>query len=628
MIPGKIRRIFWYFELIPKLGIRDVLYVIYYRTLLKSGIYKKNFPVTKLDIVGEVFTKCKPAKDFPQEWKESLFIQADKIMNGELPYFSFHWIKQPNPPNWFLNPFNSQECLKLSEHWTKISDFNRNLGDIKNIWELSRFAWVGILARAYRVSGNDLYLKRINDWITDWVSKNPVNQGPNWKCGQETSFRIFNLLNAAQILDQEEKPTNNLKEIIRHHLSRVSLNNRYATAQRNNHSTSEAAALFIGGSWLANVDPSGQKQYLLYARKGRNSLEHLLKSLVYEDGSFAQHSTNYHRLFTDTLSLIAFWTNKLDLIQFSPGFNEIAKKSVTWLLSVTDKSGNSPNLGPNDGTLLQSNHSCDYRDYRPSLQAASALINGHFAFESGPWDEPLYWFGIRKESLPLIPFPKSIQVHKAGYIIMTGQNSWALIRFPNYKFRPSHNDVLHFDLWANGKNILFDSGSFSYYPDIDSEVPDLKSVHSHNTISFDHNEQMPRLGRFLLGKWIKPLTIGNITHSDQVSGTWEGSYSDYLGNIHLRKIKWENNKWEITDNFRGNSNYVEIGFNFDRCKYSLEEKNHMLLLPWGKIVISDNAEIKVISQMKSDYYQQSSKVNRLVITSKNNSEVTTAIQIF
>lgn len=628
MIPGKIRRIFWYLELIPKLGIRDVLYVIYYRMLLKSGIYKKKFPVTKLDIAGEVFTKCEPAKDFPQEWKEALFIQADKIMNGELPYFSYHWIKQPNPPNWFLNPFNGQECLKPNEHWTKISDFNRNLGDIKNIWELSRFAWVGILARAYLVSGNDIYLKRINDWITDWVSKNPVNQGPNWKCGQETSFRIFNLLNAAQILDQADKPSEGLKEIIRHHLKRVYLNNRYATAQRNNHSTSEAAALFIGGSWLSKVNSPDRKQYLRYARKGRNSLEHLLKSLVYEDGSFAQHSTNYHRLFIDTLSLTAFWTHKLNLQPFTRNFNEIAGKSTNWALSIIDKSGNSPNLGPNDGTQLQSNHSCDYRDYRPSLQTASTLLNGHLAFGSGPWDEPLYWFGIRKASLSLKPFIKRTQVHKSGYIIMNGENSWALFRFPFYNFRPSHNDVFHFDLWANGRNLIFDSGSFSYYPDNDSDVPDLKSVHAHNTISFDHNEQMPRLGRFLLGRWIKPLAVGAIEQLENNSGTWEGSYRDYTGNIHTRKIKWDKNMWRVFDRFGGNSRSVEIGFNFERCLYSLEQNENMLVVPWGKIVVSDNADIKVINHKKSDYYKQSSDVYRLVITSQNNSEVTTAIQIF
>jgi hypothetical protein len=628
MIPAKIIRIFWYLELIPKLGIRDVLYVIYYRILLKSGIYQKNFPVTKLDLVGQVFNKCEPVKDFPHQWKVSLIEQADKILNGELSYFSYHWMKQSDPPNWFRNPFNGKECLNLNEHWTQISDFNSNLGDIKNIWEPSRFTWVGILARAYAVSGNDQYLKRINDWVGDWVSKNPVNQGPNWKCGQETSFRIFNLLNAAQILDQAHKPTDNLKEIISHHLSRVSLNNRYATAQRNNHSTSEAAALFIGGSWLAETDPSNQKQYMLYAEKGRNSLEHLLKSLVYEDGSFAQHSANYHRLFIDTLSLVIFWTHKLDLKPFTSDFHEIAKKSTRWLLSIMDNSGNSPNLGSNDGTMLQANHSCDYQDYRPSLQTASALIDGHMVFGSGPWDEPLYWYEIKKENLQQTPFIKKTEAQGSGYVIMNCEKSWALLRFPYYKFRPSHNDAFHFDLWADGKNILFDSGSFSYNPDHDSVVPDLKSVHSHNTVSFDHNEQMPRLGRFLLGKWLKPLTITKIEQAGQVSGTWEGSYRDYVGNVHLRKIKWYQNGWEIIDRLSGKSRNAEIGFNFERCNYSLEVKNNMLLLPWGKIVISDSTEMKVVDQMKSDYYQQSSLVNRLVISVQNNSEITTSITIF
>lgn len=628
MILFRIRKIYWYLELIIRLGIWDVLYVGLYRIMMKSGILKRKYPVIEFRGSGQLFNKNNTVNDFPDAWKTDLIARADKITRGSIPYYYFHWINQQVPPRWFINPFNGKECLESSKHWTEISDFNSNLGDIKHVWETSRYTWVSILARAYAVSGKDLYLDTVNEWISDWIKKNPVNQGPNWKCGQEASMRVFNLLNASMILNQSENPSDSLREIIKLHLKRIYKNRRYAFAQRNNHATSEAAALFVGGSWLAVVDTANKSQHLAYAQKGRDCLERLARKLFYEDGSFAQHSMYYHRLILDTLSIIMYWKQKLNLSSFTKEFNEIACKSIAWMQSVLDKSGKCPNLGANDGTMLLGNHSCDYLDFRPSLQAASVLVNNKPVFENGPWNEVLYWFGIKNYFSKPSSYIKKTTFHQSGYVIMSEERSWALLRFPFYKFRPSHNDVFHFDLWANGINLLFDSGTYSYNPDQDSKVPDLKSVHAHNTLSFDHQEQMPRLGRFLLARWIQPLEVGAIERIDGPGGEWEGSYMDSLKNLHFRRVRWENKRWELLDRFSGSAQNVEIGFNFDNCKYSLDHKTNSLLLPWGQVTISDNAEIKVCEHIISTYYMHSSAVNRLVISTRNNSEVTTSIDLF
>ncbi len=627
MILSRIKKIFWYIELIPKLGIRNVFYVLYYRVLLRSGILKKKYPFIKPDEDGVLYQKCPSIRnDYPDEWKQNLISQADSIVKGVIPYYSYYWIKQSVPPNWFLNPFNGKECMEVDKHWTRIADFNDAIGDIKNIWEASRFSWVGILARAYAVSGDRKYQNTLNEWLNDWLKSNPVNQGPNWKCGQEASIRVLNLLNAAYILRQHDRPSKLLIDTIIQHLERISSNIRYAISQRNNHATSEAAALFIGGSWLAAIDSASEKEYKIYADKGRQVLERLLRSLVYEDGSFAQHSVNYHRLFLDTLTFITFWIFVLDLKPLSKGFNENAKKSAAWLLSIVDESGMCPNLGSNDGTMLLGNHSCDYLDYRPSMQAAAVMINKKLAFDSGPWDETLYWFDIKKGNYPFSPVLKKSIIHSSGYVVMSDEDSWALLRFPYYKFRPSHNDIFHFDLWANGRNLLFDSGSFSYNPEKDSHVPDLKSVHSHNTLSFDKCEQMPRLGRFLLGKWLKYEERGDIERMNNEGSFWEGSYRVTSGNVHIRKVSWHENNWVIHDRFTGKSEKVELGFNFDDDNYSLE--NNILLLSWGKLTISDNASVEIIRHWISNYYMQSRQVYRLVVNTENNSEIVTSINIF
>ncbi|TLX75671.1 hypothetical protein E9993_08920 [Labilibacter sediminis] len=625
---GKMEKLYWYLKLIPKLGFSNVVYVQVYRLLLKYSILKFRFSVYKFKKKESAYHVCRGVNNYPSEWKEQLLIQANKLIEGSIPYYSSHWLKQSNPPNWFINPFNGAECNENYLHWTEIADFNKDIGDIKNIWEISRFSWLSILARAYVVSGEGVYLDTINGWIKDWLEKNPVNQGPNWKCGQEASFRVFNLLNAAHILNQEDNPSDLLIEIIEVHVKRISGNLRYAIAQRNNHATSEASALLIGASWLERVCSEKKSRYKKYARVGRAKLERAVNNLVYEDGAFAQHSVNYHRLFLDTLSLVVFWQRNLKLKALSQQFMEIAAKSFDWLLTITDQSGYCPNIGSNDGTMLQGNHSCDYQDFRPSLQVASFLFTDALTFEEGRWNEALFWYDINLKSKVIIPSKDKSVVKESGYVVMKNKRSWALLHYPNYKFRPSHNDIFHFDLWFDEKNVLFDSGSYSYNPDKDSTMPDFKSVLSHNTVSFDGNEQMPRLSRFLLGNWIKPLSLSAIGQSANETYTWKGSYIDYLKNIHSREVKWSEDNWQITDCVSGTAESVIIGFNFDKYKYSLDENSKTILLPWGSISVSNCEKIEVISHSVSQYYMKSRPVNRLVITANNNSEVTTSIKIF
>ena len=44
------------------------------------------------------------------------------------------------------------------------------------------------------------YLNTMNKLIKDWMIKNQFNLGPNWKCGQEASIRVINLIVSYEII--------------------------------------------------------------------------------------------------------------------------------------------------------------------------------------------------------------------------------------------------------------------------------------------------------------------------------------------------------------------------------------------------------------------------------------------
>ena len=81
------------------------------------------------------------------------------------------------------------------------------------------------------------------------------------------------------MLGQVSRPEPGLPALLAVHLKRIAPTLHYAMAQDNNHGTSEAAALFIGGSWLASLGlPGGER----WARRGRHWLENRAERLTEE----------------------------------------------------------------------------------------------------------------------------------------------------------------------------------------------------------------------------------------------------------------------------------------------------------------------------------------------------------
>ena len=77
-------------------------------------------------------------------------------------------------------------------------------------------------------------------------------------------MRLLHALQAWQLSDAPglpPTPTPERAAFVAAHLQRIAATKRYAQAQDNNHLTSEAAALFIGGSWLdASAGPMRAKR--------------------------------------------------------------------------------------------------------------------------------------------------------------------------------------------------------------------------------------------------------------------------------------------------------------------------------------------------------------------------------
>lgn len=498
-----------------RLGPANIARVAVYRLGLRSGLH----PVQRLSAVpaaGPFFRRGERSAPVPR---------PNTTWDNVLWWFGKHQKPLPDgPPDWFDNPFSDRQITGTNEDWWNIADFSA--GDIKGVWELSRFNWVVVWATC-AANGDVGALERLNDWLADWACENPPYRGPNWKCGQEASIRVMHACVAAKVLGQDLSPETGLIEMMRGHLQRIAPTMSYAIGQQNNHGTSEAAALFIGGSLLKGHDVRADS----WIAKGRRWLEDRAARLILPDGSFSQQSVTYHRMMLDSYALAEVWRRATDQPPFSPALQEKLSAATVWLEAMAiPQTGDAPNLGANDGAHLIPLTEHGYRDLRPSVQLAAALFEGRDAFGPGPWDQQLDWLEVPRvrKAAPL----DSRTFDDGGYHLMRAGAVFAVMRYPRYRFRPGQADALHLDLWLNGENLLRDAGSYSYNAE-DSAW--FRGTAAHNTVQFDNRDQMPRLGRFLFGAWPEAKDVVPVHATGQYVRA-AAAYTDHQGAKHHREI--------------------------------------------------------------------------------------------
>ena len=302
-------------------------------------------------------------------------------------------------------------------HWTDYAKGDPTFitwEDIKFLWEPARFGWAFTLGRAYILTGTEAYPAAFWRYFDAFMEANPVNMGPNWISAQETAFRIMAFTFAAQVFATSPHTTaerqSRIAQAVAEHATRIPTTLVYARAQNNNHLLSEALGLITASLALPEHPDAGR-----WGRLGWKWFNRGLESQIVDDGTYSQHSTNYHRL----MLCLALWGTRLQQAASDLKYAHLNQKSLKkldaaakWLLALCDPdTGQVPNLGPNDGAYILPWTTLPYNDYRPILQAAALAFLGATVYEPGPWDEMSLWLGTGTD------FNSTPKTHD--------QNSWA-----------------------------------------------------------------------------------------------------------------------------------------------------------------------------------------------------------
>jgi hypothetical protein len=582
------------------IGIRSAFWYAVYRWQLLSGTARKRTPMRSWEEyfrsrIGEGAgwdPKTLPPFFFndPRELGDILrrvgtgaeFLareELEKNLQGSFRLWEDAWHECGMPPEWNRNPLTGRN-LPADCHWLDIDE--QAAGDIKGVWELSRFAVAFRLARCYALIGDERAPGLFWRLAESWLDVNPPNAGPQWMSAQEVALRAmawtFALRAFAFSPETTPERATRLIGALDAHARRIEATTAYARAQDNNHLIAEAAGLFTIGLMFPALPRAGVWRELGIRLLGESAAQ------FYPDGGYIQHSHNYHRLALQ-LYLWAARLAELNGAGFPEGMRRGWQRSFDLLRTLADRqTGRLSNFGHNDGALFLPLNACAYEDFRPLLQMLSLVRDRKKIFRDGPWDEDTVWlFGPASIGGTGRKHPRGVEFEQrpffapcAGLYVLGGYDSQAVIRCVRFRSRPAHADQLHLDLWWRGENIAIDAGSYLYSGDPPWRNS-LSHAGVHNTVTIDGRDQMRRSGRFL---WTSPAQA--VVGISKVGG-WCGSHDGYrrLGVIHRRMVECtEEEAWIVTDDLLGQGTHsARLHWLLADCpwEWSLPEKDRELI---------------------------------------------------
>ena len=546
-----------------QLGLGSIIQVLLYRFKISYGLHRAQNISAVFDL-KPIFNE-KSFISTEKNWNVKTIRDFEDIKSFVFPFATTSYAIEENHPKWHYNYFDQKESSDLNIDWWQISDFNKSLGDIKNVWENSRFIWAVELA-IHGAAGDRRAIKLLNSRLIHWCINNEPYKGINWKCGQETSIRTLNICLAASVVGKVNVNQELLENFLNVHLKRIYVTSEYALAQKNNHSISEGAALCIGGLMIGQRHNCKLSEK--YLNKGIDILNDSVCGLFSEDGCFSQYSANYHRLAIDICMLTLGYSNLYDKVIFHEASTKKLKLAIHWLELMVDKDGNCPNLGANDGSNLFQFLNYSYSDYRPSILFARSILYNIRSNTDSNLSNLISLFC--EPNIPEIKLNLSgiINGDNDGIFIYRRNDFLLLFRRPIFKFRPSQSDIFHLDLWVRGKNLLRDAGTFSYYS-TQNKSNLYSGTTSHNTVVFDDEDQVPRYSRFLFAPWPKET---DFTFKKNGSNIFLSStFKSFYGNIHKRIVETSQNEVVVNDNISGSFKKAYVNWRLPKSDWIVED---------------------------------------------------------
>jgi len=418
---------------------------------------------------------------------------ADKIIRKELSIFEKSY-RFKNKLDWHYSFFNTFKWILEKSENINIHPNIREI-DVKYVWELNRHQFLIYLGFAYYFSKNKVYAREFKQLILDWIKKNPPLYGINWHSGLEISIRLISWIFSLYFFKDSKEINNNdfFKKIFTSMFQHAYYLRYFYSRRKFNHTVGDIFGLYLFSKIFEEIKPIKKWEKKFYKKFKRQILLQ-----IRPDGTHIEQSVNYHRFVLEFFILFVL-INPNDI-------NEEEKKNINkmydYLLYIIKPNRNFPLIGDfDDGKVLlltfyKNNPFIDLINLgsilfqRGDLKYASKNISPISILLLGTRGYEIY-----KKLKIQEPYKKFKYFENAGYIVI--RNNWSdkanflfidFGKFGAQKAGHSHSSITNFIYCYRGKNIINDSGTYTYNKSW-KERNLFRSSKAHNILVINQKNQ-------------------------------------------------------------------------------------------------------------------------------------------
>jgi len=373
--------------------------------------------------------------------------------------------------------------------------------DIKVPWELSRCQHFTALGQAYWVTGDDRYPQEFVAEVTDWIAHNPWSYGVNWACAMDVALRAvswiwgFYFMSGSAVCTSSAFRGAFLRALYLHgehvatHIERADVNG--------NHYLCDGVGLVFLGTFFRGTRKGEQ-----WLTLGKQILLEEIFNQTSEDGVDFEKATAYHRLVLEAF-LTSYLLLQLHGEPVPPDCLARLERMVDFVEAYVKPDGGTPLIGDADDGRIQKLGTQGINDHR-YLLSTGAVLFGRSDFKRAAsqfWDESFWLLGPHAErtfdSLPLPAAPpESKAFPSGGFFVLRSERAHLIVDCGEVGMHGrgghGHNDILGFELWLNGHDVVTDCGAYLYTASREWRNR-FRSTAFHNVVQIDNEE----LNRFV-----------------------------------------------------------------------------------------------------------------------------------
>ncbi|MFF8805899.1 alginate lyase family protein [Streptomyces omiyaensis] len=544
---------------------------------------------------GARFTAVLPAgtvASVDPDAAKRLVAEADRLMAGHAEYFGVERDDLVDP-DWWFDPKTGRRAP-----WGYAFDVpyrdEEAVGDIKQIWELSRHQYLTVLAAAYAVTGDERYAERVAEHLRSWWAANAPLRGVHWTSGIELGIRLLSWVWVRRLLDGwagaaglfEGNPVA-VSQIWHHQRWLAAFPSRGSSA--NNHVVAEAAGQFAAACAFDWFPASAR-----WRADALRSLERHLRSNTFPSGLNRELASEYHGLVLE-LGLAALAEADAARVPVPAAVRLVLLRMTDALAAVVDGRLRPPRQGDADdghGLVV---------DGAGTDRWGSLLATGEAVFGRLDWWPEVTGTDVRTTLLaalvrpygkgggtPAVRRPASRPAHfaDAGLTVLRGPGGiWCRCDGGPHGFLSiaahAHADALSVEVRHDGVDVLADPGTYCYHGQPEWRRY-FRSTLGHNTLELGGTDQSVSGGPFLWTRHARSrVLVADASGGD--TARWCAEHDGYEGAVHRRRVELDggNRELRVVDEVTGGHTAVRLAFHLGPA-IAAELEGNRAVLRWTR----------------------------------------------